>query len=739
MELRPYQQELLRRVESALAAKPKARVMMQLPTGGGKTVVAATLLAERLNADTKSVWLTHRNELMAQTCKMLTEANVSAAHDMGWNADDPAPSKARHVTILTAQKVGRRNRRGAIWDKYNPDDLLVIDEAHHAAADSWERAIRAWPGPVLGMTATPWRLSKKEGFDHLFNELLCGPQVAALQASGWLCNSRVIQPSRDFRIIGGDLDRTGDYTEAGIEQANRHHPNVMTVGVVHLWRQHAEGRPTIAYAVSVRHGRNLAAAFENNGIPAACLLGDTPSESRTRIIDDFGSGKLTVLVNVQIATEGFDLPDASCIIMTRPTLSLALYMQMGGRGLRPKGDAGDCIILDPAFNKANHGLLDDNHKWSLKPRGDPEPGGPPVVQCPHCAMSSPASSHQCVHCGYELGKDCDRCGKWRTQKLWQFENSCGKIHQTVCDLCHIDAHIAAHLPVLTPINALTDLIYPDGDDDMPSIDDDVTLNLVAALRHFVAQEIVAADGGAGHRRQKLQQLIAERKRILGDDHARSVAFNGYIEEHFRDGQLPLAAIGEIYIKWKKQLNEELRQWENELEDLGDNIIDKQQVFDSARHKVLHLLRRAAQAAGLLSLGPPPGPPHDPDGPQSIHVFIEARNCNAQGIYKNDGKLVVLKGSTAAAAIARNYPDIRKLHERLLYDGVIQNTGSGFRFATDYECSSPSQASSVVFGYPTNGNLVWKDRNGKPLGEVVPLGWTGRRRKYQVVPENRTGC
>lgn len=335
MQLRSYQEILLRQVHDALVADPKARVMMQLPTGGGKTVIAGELLAERLNGGRKAVWLTHRKELAEQTRRMLTDAQISAMTDVRWNPGTDAPAMAGGAVILMAQTVGRRNGRTPIWGRYTGDDLLVIDEAHHAAAAGWERAIRQWPGPVVGMTATPWRLSQKEGFDHLFDDLVSGLQVADLQAPGWLCRAQVISPTLEQIIMGGTVDRTGDYTETGIEQANQDRSDVMTAGVLEFWRKHAGDRPTIAYAVSIDHAYNLTAVFNGAGIPAEVVLGDSNREDRDRAIAGFKHGAIKVLVNVLVATEGFDLPDASCIIITRPTMSLALYLQMVGQGLRP--------------------------------------------------------------------------------------------------------------------------------------------------------------------------------------------------------------------------------------------------------------------------------------------------------------------------------------------------------------------------------------------------------------------
>ncbi len=192
IELRDYQCNLLERVQLHLEAD-NARVMMQLPTGGGKTVVAAHILADWLNSGRKAIWLTHRKELAHQTGNAIIKAvGVPAMSDSRWSVGTPAPVIANGVMILMAQTVSRRVVDQTIWRRYAPNDLMVIDEAHHATARGWTSAIRYWPGRVVGMTATPWRLSKKEGFDHLFSELVCGPQVAELQSGGSLCKALVL-------------------------------------------------------------------------------------------------------------------------------------------------------------------------------------------------------------------------------------------------------------------------------------------------------------------------------------------------------------------------------------------------------------------------------------------------------------------------------------------------------------------------------------------------------------------
>ncbi len=134
VELRPYQQDLLQQVQDALEADAQARVMMQLPTGGGKTIIAGALLVDWFTDGRKAVWLTHRRELAEQTCRMLTDAHISAMTDVNWTPGTDAPAMSGGAVILMAQTVGRRIAKREIWNRYSADDLMVIDEAHHAAA-----------------------------------------------------------------------------------------------------------------------------------------------------------------------------------------------------------------------------------------------------------------------------------------------------------------------------------------------------------------------------------------------------------------------------------------------------------------------------------------------------------------------------------------------------------------------------------------------------------------------------
>ncbi len=219
----------------------------------------------------------------------------------------------------------------------------------------------------------------------------------------------------------------------------------MTTRAVLYWEEKARGRPTIAYAVSVDHANNLACQFNRKDVRAAVILGNTKHGAREETIRRFRDGDLEVLVNVAVATEGFDLPDASCVLITRPTKSLALYLQMVGRGLRPKAGGGDCLILDLADNAEEHGLPETIRRWSLYSRSEQPAGDPPVSYCPACGFTTHPANHECPNCHAPLMKKCGRCGVHRPWSAWSSTSQCPVDHEAVCDRCHDDKHVELEL------------------------------------------------------------------------------------------------------------------------------------------------------------------------------------------------------------------------------------------------------------------------------------------------------
>lgn len=676
-ELRAYQRELLGRVKTALAPD-RVRVMMQLPTGGGKTIIAAYLLSDWLRDGRKAVWLTHRKELAEQTRAMLADAHISAMTDIRWNPGTDAPAMSHGVVILMAQTVSRRTARRSVWDGYTGDDLLVIDEAHHATADGWARAMQQWPGRIIGMTATPWRLSKKEGFDHLFSELVCGPQTSELQAERWLCEAQVRIPPPDGRILGGEIDRTGEYTESGIERANQNRRDVMTAQALLFWQKHAQRRQTIIYAVSVDHANNLAAVFNDAGIPAGVMLGDTPAIERDKLIADFKDGKPKILVNVAVATEGFDLPDAGCVVLARPTKSLALYLQMAGRGLRPKNDDSNCTLLDLAGNSLGLGLPEDNRAWSLAPRSEPSDGDAPVMWCPHCGAVSAAASHTCAACGAEFGKDCSRCDKWRAWERWSLETHCGGMHDLVCDFCHRDAHIQAHLPVPEHIQVSSreNVMEPDtssiNHSELDDEQDKLDLELAFVLKKILEDERRRITGDAEDRRQALHLLIITREAQLDDIEEMDKLFAEYLDT-LPDDQRHRSGLERSYrqVEWHTNLKKELADLKEKVSDLKPPPVDKQLIFANAEERLLNLLRSEAEAVGLF-----PDDPDDSTFPDAGTSEKQRRRVDWKKLYED--LPIRFSATMLVERSGKPIEQVRNAVSRWKRQGLISKTDDGYR-------------------------------------------------------------
>ena len=410
-----------------------------------------------------------------------------------------------------------------------------------------------------------------------------------MQSDKWLCRARVLSPPTEERIQGGQVDYTGDYSESGIRQANEDR-DIWTAGALRFWQKHGEERQTLVYAVSVGHAQNLVAIFSDAGVPTGVLLGHTPAALRARLIERFRDGTVRVLINVAVATEGFDLPDAACVMLTRPTMSLSLYLQMVGRGLRPKQDDGDCVILDLAGNGLRHGLPEEERTWSLQPRGAPPPGESPVVQCPDCDGLSPAASHQCNHCGALFGEPCGRCGAWRALIRWSKKTICGQAHDLVCDLCHYDAHIQAQLPVNEELKELA----------MLANDDELSPDRDPFLKNFLEEERRSVVGAAKERKDKLCSLIGDRESTLTDDNELDKLFEKYLTA-LPTVERPQTRPQErrLFTEWERGLKQELDGWRKELATLEPQSVDGQLIFSSARDRLVRLFEAEARDAGLL--------------------------------------------------------------------------------------------------------------------------------------------
>lgn len=386
LTLRPYQQRAVHNLRLAFRQGAHAP-LLALPTGGGKTIVIAEILRGLSERGRSGLVLVHRRELINQTSRKLTLAGVPHGIIAAGVSSTDHP-----IQIASVQTLVRRLDR----IPFSPD-LIVIDEAHHATAGSWKRAMDHWPHALrLGVTATPVRLDGR-GLSAVFDHLVVGPSVADLTFTGYLSPSRIYAPPQ-MADLTQLRRRAGDYA---IDQAATamDRPTVTGDAIAHYQRL-AAGQHAIVFCCSVQHAEHVCSSFNAAGIPAATLLGSADPLRRDATVAAFDAGSVQVLVTVDVVSEGFDIPAASCAILLRPTQSLGLYLQQVGRVLRPAPGKEHALVLDHVGNVHRHGWPDDPRDWSLegvsRRAGANGPAAPTVRTCPSCfAAFKPAPICPC--------------------------------------------------------------------------------------------------------------------------------------------------------------------------------------------------------------------------------------------------------------------------------------------------------------------------------------------------------
>jgi superfamily II DNA or RNA helicase len=384
VNLRAYQQRAIADTRAAINAGSRAPLLV-LPTGGGKTIIFSAIAQSAAAKGNRVLILVHRRELIHQASSKLQWIGL----DHGIIAAG-VPASDAQVQIASVQTLARRLTR-MDWQP----GLIIIDEAHHATAGQWARILDHWPNAYrLGVTATPCRLDGC-GLRNAFNAMVLGPSVADLISAGYLSPARIYAPPvvadlQSIRSRGGDY--ANDQAAAAMDR-----PTVTGDAIAHYQRL-AAGQQAIAFCCNVAHAVSVCDAFKTAGIGAELLLGNTPD--REQVVADFASHRIRVLVTVDVVSEGFDVPAASCAILLRPTQSLGLYLQQVGRVLRPAPGKEHAVILDHVGNVTRHGFPDDPRDWSLDDRMRRSKGtpAPSVRTCPECfAAFKPAPI--CPVCG----------------------------------------------------------------------------------------------------------------------------------------------------------------------------------------------------------------------------------------------------------------------------------------------------------------------------------------------------
>ena len=498
LTLRPYQQQVADEVTALLAANPNGRVMVQMPTGAGKTELVAYLLADAL-AGLPTCFIPHRQELVGQTVRRFQSYGLPAlagsatgSHGLPnhWRAGKRQPDG---VMVLGVETYLRRLAKG----QTDTAGLLVLDEAHTTGGNARrQRLFRKHTGPLVALTATPIRTARGEGFDALCDYLVVGADTGQLITDGYLADYLCRNSVQAVRtMLAGQRAGESDSQWAVRTFRSGEVQGALTQQAVRIWAseplRQADSK-TLAFGISIPHAERLLGLFTGIGVNAVMLHGGQSRSDRAAVMDAFArpnaDGGAAVLINVDMVREGFDCPEADILLCCRPTKSLALWLQMCGRVLRVKPDGRKAVILDLPENATDLGLPSIRRNWSLTAKYDAPPTGVcecddddecacglgPAIRCAGqvvldldgyvvrgtgntfdggkggCQTLSPAGSYQCKGCGAAFRRQCpaqpDGCGKWRTAKRWSGDY---RVHRLgYCDPCGEESAVLSDVALL---------------------------------------------------------------------------------------------------------------------------------------------------------------------------------------------------------------------------------------------------------------------------------------------------
>lgn len=361
-QLRPYQTKLVNESRNFLSQGVDG-ILIQSPPGSGKSVVIAEIVRLAANKNGHVLFLAHRRELLD-------------------NIEESLKENAVDLSKVTITSPGKAKNRLKVMHK---PTLIITDEGHHGKAKTYQAIYDYYSDvPRLGFTATPWRMNG-EGFTNIYKEMVEGPSIQ------WLIDNQCLAPFRWYSIPLIDRSKI-DFKSSQKETASAaelYESDATIQGdIIANYRKYANGRQAIVYAPTIEVSKKIVEWFNSEGILAVHADANTPSKERDQLMADFKKGKITILSNVDLISEGFNVPDVGVVILCRPTQSLVLHLQQSMRGMRYKPNK-QAVILDHVGNGANLGLPTDEFEWTIKDRkknNSKSDGGPPTMTCTTCAQ-----------------------------------------------------------------------------------------------------------------------------------------------------------------------------------------------------------------------------------------------------------------------------------------------------------------------------------------------------------------
>lgn len=401
MELRAYQTYCMRQIrEKRLAGI--LRMILQSPTGSGKTVLAVALIIMALAQNKRILFVAHRIELLDQAIAKLIDWGVPETAIGVIRSGDPRVRPEAPVQVASIQSL-------TILPTV---DLVIIDEAHRSASASYLKLFEAYTRAVIfGLTATPERLDGRPLTMYEVIIVVAQPQELAL--AGYIESPIVYTVPRELMPELEEVDYdSGDYNRKQLAVAVKQRRLIGSI--VEHWKQRAEERTTIASCVDVEHSKQICKEFLAAGIPAEHADGKMAAKARKELIGRLRRRETLIVTQVDLWTEGVDEPCAKCGIMAKPTRSLTVYCQFGGRFLRPFQGIVP-IILDHAGNYLLHGPLLENRIYRLDGRVKRPQGAAIATSCKYCNMGLPAGTKTCPDCKRPIAASSENARTIRTE------------------------------------------------------------------------------------------------------------------------------------------------------------------------------------------------------------------------------------------------------------------------------------------------------------------------------------
>lgn len=342
-------------------------ILYQMPTGTGKTRLFTSIIRDisiwglRHNINYRILIIAHRSELIEQSSRSLDKYRIKHGVLAGTMKDKRDLTQA--IQVASIQTITHPANQCLIDDlKF---DFIIIDEAHHAVANSYQKLWEYCPdAKKLGVTATPWRMNNS-GFAQIFDAYIPSMSIKDFIQKGWLATYQYYSIPTSSELVKSiesirEFDIEGDYKNSALVEVCD--TSRIRAQLYDSYEKNVLGKKGIIYSISREHSEHICLQYRSRGVAIENIDSKTPAKVREKVIQAFRNGEIDIIVNVDIFSEGFDCPDIEFIQLARPTKSLVKYIQQVGRGLRKNGDK-KCIILDNVGMYSRFGLPDEERDW----------------------------------------------------------------------------------------------------------------------------------------------------------------------------------------------------------------------------------------------------------------------------------------------------------------------------------------------------------------------------------------